>query len=209
MFPEEDYWDMHSIVFRDDYPGYKPDVIEIPHGDGKADAKKRYAHIATKYFTGLWHEKYLAPYLEKAHLLACKAALLANVPAAFMPELAYGALRILDYPPGAESNRHEDFDLFTLLLYRDQPDKFCSEEVSSPALDAIRTMNAQAHLGQLGTAIGLGPATTHWVIPSDEAQHSIVYFSIPNHDAILPDGTTVRDWLNERMARSRTAFKNY
>jgi hypothetical protein len=39
--------------------------------------------------------------------------------------------------------------------------------------------------------------------------HSIVYFSIPNHDAILPDGTTVRDWLNERMARSRTAFKNY
>jgi hypothetical protein len=47
-----------------------------------------------------------------------------------------------------------------------------------------------------------------------------VYFAIPDHDAILPphDGgplgfkvsnCSVRSWLNERMARSRTAFTPY
>lgn len=210
MFTEDDYWHLHSIVFRSDYPGYKPDVIEIPNGDGKADIQKRYAHIATKYLNGIWQEQYLAPYLERAHALACQVASLANVPTAFMPKLSYGALRILEYPPGAESNRHEDFDLFTLMLYRDQTDKFCSDDtLTTSALTAIRTVNPQAHLGELGTAIGMGPATPHWVVPSDKSQHSIVYFAIPDHEASLPDGVTVGDWINERIARSRTALKNY
>jgi hypothetical protein len=35
-----------------------------------------------------------------------------------------------------------------------------------------------------------------------------VYFAIPDHEAPLGEGN-VRDWLNERQARSRTEFKKF
>lgn len=210
MFSKEDYEDLHALVFRSDYPGYKPAVVEIPNGDGKADNEKRYAHVAMKYFARATQAADLFPYLMKAFHLATAAADIANVPKEFMPDLRYGALRILDYPPGAVSNKHEDFDLFTLMLYRDQPECFKADEVEeSRALKRIQLLNKQAHLGQLGEAIALGNATPHEVVASDKRQHSIVYFAIPDHDAVLPNGQTVRDWLNERMARSRTEFKKY
>jgi hypothetical protein len=84
--------------------------------------------------------------------------------------------------------------------------------------DAALVLNRGLHLGELGEAIGLGRATRHSVLPSAYPQHSIVYFAIPDHEARVP-GTysaenpdvemTVREWLNERMARSRTAFAPY
>lgn len=210
MFTEEDYEKLHALVFRSDYSGYKPTVVEIPNGDGKADAEKRYAHVATKYFKTDEQSRDLMPYLVRAHELACYAAGVAAVPQEFMPRIEFGALRVLDYPPGAGSNLHEDFDLFTLMCYRDQPDKFVSKyRQVSVRLAQLRTINAQAHLGQLAYEIGVGPATPHLVLPSDTRQRSIVYFAIPDHDAYLPSGVKVRDWLNERMARSRTVFKAY
>ena len=51
MFSKEDYDRLHSLVFRVDYTGFKPTVNEIPNGDGREDKYKRYAHVATKYFT--------------------------------------------------------------------------------------------------------------------------------------------------------------
>lgn len=210
LFTEDDYNVLHDLVFRPDYPGYKPSVIEIPNGDGKADTDKKYAHVAPKYFATEEQRKALMPYLERAHSRAFDAAWMAGISAKYMPRIEYGALRILDYPPGAVSNRHEDFDLFTLMGYRDQPELFQSDELESgPVIEKIREWNPQAHLGQLGTVIGLGAATPHWVLPSDKRQRSIVYFAIPDHDAILPSGVSVRDWLNVRMARSRTEFKKY
>jgi hypothetical protein len=248
LFTKEEYEALHALVFVPDYSGYKPEVKEIPNGDGKVDADKRYAHVAPKYFKTDAQREALTPYLEKAFNLARAAADLAKVPSAYLPDIRYGALRILDYPPGAVSNLHEDFDLFTLMIYRDQPDRFVSHDEpqlggSSPtrwppgsldpghvepnrivalhpdgsvsrtrpvgeAIRKIRLLNAQAHLGQLGEAIGLGPATPHEVLASETAQHSIVYFAIPDHEAPLGEGN-VRDWLNERMARSRTAFDKY
>jgi hypothetical protein len=210
MFTKEQYDQLNELVFQPDYSGYKPEVKEIPNGDGKVDADKMYAHVAPKYFKTEKQKSDLMPFLEQAHQIATNAAILAKVPPKFMPDIKYGALRILDYPPGSVSNKHEDFDLFTLMMYRDQPDRFLADDIEEgEAIKLIRTINAQAHLGQLGEAIGLGKATPHEVLPSTTRQCSIVYFTIPDHDAILPSGVTVRDWLNERMSRSRTAFDKY
>jgi hypothetical protein len=203
MFTEADYEALHALVFRSDYAGYRPTVVEIPNGDGKVDAEKRYAHVATKYVTTDEQRRQLMPYLERAHEVAIAAAQLADVPTAFLPDIRYGALRILDYPPGSISNRHEDFDLFTLMAWRDQPELFQSDEVEAgAAISQIRSLNPQAHLGQIGELIGLGKATPHWVLPGDR-QRSIVYFAIPDHDSVLPNGMTVRAWLDERLGRSR------
>lgn len=210
MFTESEYERLHSLVFRSDYIGYKPSVIEIPNGDGKADVDKRYAHVAMKYMTTDQQREDLMPFLERAHNLSMQVAYrIIGFPSQYYPDIRYGALRVLDYPPGSVSNRHEDFDLFTLMMYRDQPDQFVSYGDTPPALHVAYQLNPQAHLGQLGAAIGLGEATPHEVLPSPTRQRSIVYFSIPDHDAVLPSGVTVRDWLNERMARSRTEFKAY
>lgn len=210
IFTESDYEALHALVFRPDYPGYKPTVLEIPNGDGKVDAEKKYAHVAPKYLATEQQQYNLMPYLETAHAMAVQAAELAGVPSAFMPDVRYGALRVLDYPPGAISNKHEDYGLFTLMCFRDQPDRFVASDLDAgPVIERIRTLNPQAHLGQLGEAMGLGRATPHEVLPSKTRQRSIVYFVISDHDAVLPDGSTVRAFLNERMARSRTAFKAY
>lgn len=208
LFTDQDYEFLHSQVFRSDYSGYKPSVIEIPNGDGKADVEKRYAHIAKKYFTTDEQWTTLMPYLERAHDLAWEMGRLIGLPNKYMPDIRHSALRILDYPPGSISNRHEDFDLFTLMCYRDQPEMFQSDEVEGGIIiDQLRMFDPQAHLGQLGTVIGLGAATPHWVLPSETRQRSIVHFVIPDHESVLPGDITVRGWLNERMARSRIELK--
>lgn len=149
------------------------------------------------------------PFLLRAHELSLAVAGTLGLPLEYYPDLRYGALRVLDYPPGAISNLHEDFDLFTLMAYRDQPDRFVTHGAESQALTAARKLNRQLHIGQLGQEIGLGLATPHEVLASSTQQKAIVYFSIPDHDTLLPSGVSVRDWLNERMARSRTQFKAY
>ncbi len=210
IFTISDYNVLHSLVFRSDYPGYKPTVKEIPAGDGKVDADKRYAHVASRYFADDWQRAALMPYLEKAHRLAAMVAEDAKIPAQYRPDIHYGALRVLDYPAGAVSHRHEDFDLFTLMMFRDQPQYFSSDDVEAgDTIERIRYFNPQAHLGLLGQEIGLGKATPHQVLPAPDRQRSIVYFAIPDHDATLPSGQTVREWLNAIMTRTRTEFKAY
>lgn len=239
FFDRSEYDMLASIVFRPEYPGWKPDVKEIPNGDGKVD-EKMYAHIAPKYLPGFGtgrERTLLMRALFRAHEVAEKVADELHVPQAFRPDIRYGALRVLAYPPATGiSHRHTDFDLFTVPIYRDQEDKFvryASHDFRDSGynqrrdnFDSADEVAPGLHLGELGEAIGLGGATPHEVLPSDEGQLSIVYFAIPDHDAILTfgspkagalhrDGTqktgdwTVKEWLNERMARSRTAFKAY
>lgn len=205
FFTIEEYLELHSLVFRDDYPGYKPEVKEIPNGDGKVDTK-RYAHVATKYMVTAQQSRALMPFLERAHALAREIASKIDVPWVYMPDLARGALRVLEYGPGDISHLHRDFDLFTLMLYRDQPAYFLTHD---PVPGPLRALNEHGHIGELGQAIGMGVATRHEVLPAPVAQHSIVYFAIPPWEATLSSGVTVKDWLNERMARSRTEFKEY
>lgn len=213
MLTRDDYNTLHALVFREGYPGYKPTVIEIPNGDGKADAEKRFAHVATKYMTGVQGNAVLDHYLRLGHEEATRVAQAIGIPEEFMPDITRSALRVLEYPPGAVSNPHQDFDLFTLMMYRDQPRCFVAHEVDDDinpeAIYALQEKSPLAHFGQLAEAIGFAYATPHEVTASSVVQRSMVYFAIPRWEAVLPSGETVKDWLNGRMARSRTEFKRY
>lgn len=240
IFNERDYEALHRHVFRDGYAGYKPTVKEIPNGDGKVDSEKRFAHVALKYFTpgDDAEAKFLGMYLEEAHAVALRVAEALHLPKPFWPHIEYGALRILDYSPGAVSNKHEDFDLFTLMCFRDDVSRFKVDRLdyyndpqTGSALSVAQKLNRSLHFGQIAEAIGIAKAMPHEVVASKQRQRSIVYFAIPDHNVFLPygsdaartlfnrDGTeakdigvlgvTVKDWLNSRMARSRTEFKAY
>lgn len=215
QFDADDYAALHALVFREDYP-HKPPP-EIPNGDGNVD-RKSYRHVALKYLPGFGNaaeRDLLLSTLYWAHLNAESVYDALGGPPAFRPDIRYGALRVLEYAPGDFSHEHTDFDLFTLALYRDRPDHFHRQgewtDLPTPAL----ALNHGLHLGELGEAIGLGKATRHSVSASTSPQRSIVYFAIPDHEAQLPEGNpdgstiSVRNWLNERMARSRTAFTPY
>jgi hypothetical protein len=246
IFDRKRYDLLNEIVFASEgddehelrYPGYRPEVKEIPNGDGKVDATKRFAHIALKYLDAPGSEwmsdfakRALREALAVAHFEACRVAEALGVPAAFYPRAEFGALRLLEYPPGAGSEEHTDFDLFTVLCYRETPGDLELLEGGDAAHEMIVGRYAKAtdidphlHIGEIGELVGLGPATPHRVPARDYVQRSIVYFAIPDHAARLPrrvEGVsryaqsgeiagvsyapdqTVGEWLKERLARSR------
>lgn len=173
-------------LFDGSYAGYKPNVVEAPNGDDKLDVQKRYLHIATKYDPPPWAREYLRAAFHHTMYIAQRL----NVPAAFWPDIEACALRVLEYPPGADSAEHTDFDLFTFNAYRNKQDV-----VGDPGNGLF--------IGEIGELIGLGKATPHSVPARDYEQHSIVFFALPRHDVVLPSGITVGEWLQERIARSR------
>jgi isopenicillin N synthase-like dioxygenase len=120
----------------------------------------------------------------------------------YAPSYEHCALRVLEYPPGAGSHEHTDFNLFTLMLYRNQPDKFVHDG-RDHIPPSVRKLNEQCHLGEITEILGTGPATKHSVLPSETTQVSAVFFAIPNHEAVLPNGMKVGDWIAERVSRSR------
>jgi len=247
LFTASDYAKIHSLVFRDDYPGYKPNVVESPNGDGKLDTEKRYAHVAEKYLfqqneytiryekaNGFHpsHERdtLLQEYLNKAHDLSIQVAIAIGVPRPFWPVKKYGALRVLEYNGEAVTNPHKDFDLFTLMLYRN--DESCFRYIddtsvgcalpehsfeqrqkslvaqfnSEGALKKAQSLNSQIHFGEILEEIDPNRfvANKHEVVASGGPwQYSIVHFSIPDHSVILPCGIDVAEWLRRRMERSR------
>lgn len=191
IFNRYDYSHLHLLFNDTGYRGYKPSVVEAPNGDGKLDAGKRYLHVAAKYDPPEWALRYLA----RAHWEACRRAEALGIPDAFMPRVADGTLRVLDYPPGAGSARHTDFDLFTITCFRSTMDGLVVGNMERPEL----------YFGELAQEMGLAPATPHAVEGRPHGQQSIVYFAMPNHAAVLPHsgGRTVGEWLQERLARSR------
>jgi hypothetical protein len=195
LFSATDHAKLCSL-FGPEYAGYKPTVAEAPNGDGNVDHGKRYLHVALKYDPPEWARFYLA----RAHWEACRVAEAIGVPDAFYPRVENGTLRVLEYPPGAGSAEHEDFDLFTVHCYRSTPDDFVRTRAVDERADAIRH---GVHIGQIGALVGLGKATPHAVVARDYAQQAIVYFAMPANGARLPSGVTVAEWLADRYARSR------
>jgi isopenicillin N synthase-like dioxygenase len=122
-----------------------------------------------------------------------------------MPNLETSCLRILEYPPGAGSERHTDMDLFTLLAYRDP---FDGLHIENHFGDRIIGMGeAGLHHGELLEEGGFGVATPHQVAARDEWQYSAVYFVLPSHETLFTvsgEVQSVGQWLAERYARSRT-----
>lgn len=178
------------------------------------DASKRYLHIADKYNPPAWARVYQ----DVAYAHAARVAEALKVPREFFPVPSAGALRILEYPVGAGSAEHCDFDLFTVLCWRETPEDLeltrnRFEPGHAEKMRAATELNPGLHIGELGELVGLGPATPHRVPARPYVQRSIVYFALPDHAAILPgtwihdDGSrkpqTVGEWLDERMKRSR------
>lgn len=240
LFTSADYAKIHSLVFQPDYPGYKPNVVESPNGDGVLDTEKRYAHVAEKYLfvqtdltiqhekkTGLHpnHERdsVLRDYLDKAHELSLEVAIKIGVPRPFWPVKEYGALRVLEYNEKATTAPHKDFDLFTLMLYRNLPEYFKyidqvnnntkyedfeTLKSSQKLLKSAQELNAQVHFGDILEEIDPKAflATPHEVVASGGPwQYSVVYFCVPGHEAVLPSGLTIEKWMIERKNRSRYA----
>jgi hypothetical protein len=228
IFSRLDYASLHSLFETPGYAGYRPEVAEAPNGDGKVDVAKRYLHVALKYNPPEW----VLPYLARAHFEACRVAEALDVPDAYYPRVENGTLRVLEYPPGAGSERHTDFDLFTILCWRSTPDDLkidrsgfvekasTSAHVGDAAFKGARQPTAteldpHLHIGEIGEIVGLGPATPHSVPARGYPQYSIVYFAMPANAARLPGhrfmngpvpntpGQTVAEWLKERYARSR------
>ena len=197
IFNASDYARLHALVFSEGYPGYRPNVREVPNGDGRVDAEKRFAHVATKYLaadTDLSRAAALEKYLLVAHARALEIAKYMCVPERLWPALDACALRVLEYPPGVGGERHTDFDLFAVNCYRNQRGAIVGDD-GLPA-------SQEVHLGDLAEIFGLGPAFPHRVLHGlSFAQHSIVYFALPAHDATM----TVGQWLAERVKRSRVA----
>jgi hypothetical protein len=187
-------------------------VVESPDGDGKWDSEKRYAHVAEKYLKEYAGQPNTAidsgilwDYLHQANDRAIEIAIELDVPKDFYPVEKYGALRILEYPPGAVTHPHYDFDLFTLMCYRNIPADFHYLGYCEHLLKA-RELNQQIHFGEILELVAPEyKATRHEVVadPDNQTQYSMVYFAIPDHKAVLPDGQAVKGWLDERMTRSR------
>ena len=196
------------LVFRPDYPGYKPDVKELPNGDGKIDDKK-YAHIALKYLAGfgssIERNTLLRGALPRARARGWRVADAFEVPQAYRPDMRYdGPSGCWTMLPAESSHPHRDFNLFTLQLYRDKPQNLVADLSGIP--EAVQELNKQCVIGEMGGAArARSPATLHQVTPLKKAtQNSIVYFAIPDWDAQLPGiegapGESVKSWLNRRM----------
>ncbi len=196
MFNAERFAAIAECAFAPGYPGYKPNVIEAPNGDGRLDLTKRYTHIAPKYLTKdspavLWDA------FDDAYRLACEYARALHLHHA-LPARSACALRLLEYPAGAGSAKHTDFDLFTVNLWRSDPGA-----IKQAA--CYRHEGSTVHLGELWPLLVSRHdlATEHWVVPRDYPQQAMVFFALPAHDTELPDGRTVGEWLAERIARSR------
>ncbi len=241
LFTASDYAKLSSIVFSPDYPGYKPNVVESPNGDGKKDDLKRYAHVSEKYLTQFTYRapnysdsrnywrlnavrcndiKLLSDYLDQAHDLSLQVAVTLGVPKPFWPVKKYGALRVLEYDGNAVTNPHTDFDLFTLMLYRNDESCFrylensVNEHRPAPvktlehrrSLKKAQELNSQVHFGEILEEIDSKSfrADDHEVVASNGPwQYSCVYFSIPDWESVLPSGVTVGTWIDERIKRSR------
>lgn len=194
LFNAQDYAKLATLFDpRAGFAGYRPNVREIPNGDGKIDLEKRFLHVAPKYNPPAWALAYLA----RAHYEACRIAEALGVPAAFYPRVADGTLRVLEYPAGVGGEQHTDFDLFTVALYRSSPgdlvfDDACDDAEQAHAYrERLLAVNQGLHMGEIGELVGLGPATPHRVTPAPYVQHSIVYFAMPDHAALLPGA---HDW---------------
>lgn len=218
IFSASDYNLLHHLAFLPENKGYDPKKFEAPNGDGKIDYAKRYAHIARKYIELMpirmrEEQQLMHKLLTFAHGQAASIATELGVPQQYMPNMEDGTLRVLEYDHTAGSEPHKDFDLFTLMCYRNLPDFFEyvneSEEDWKQAVTLQRAQkyNGQIHFGEIMELICPSTkANKHKVRPTLQEgihQFSVVYFAMPKLSAVLPSGQTVGQWVDERKSRSR------
>lgn len=205
-----DYHTLYTTVFNpaNNYPGYRPGIIEAPAGNSEWDTGKHYAHISMKYLAaygglGMYHmERLLVDWTNYAKEVAINLGL----PMKWWPHLDDSTIRILAYPAGTTTARHTDFDLFTLPMYRNITDTYEAELGNNPSFVNVDQFN-QLHYGELMELINpvAWQATEHEVHaePHGRTQYSAVFFAMPRLDLTLPSGLLVQEWLDDRKLRSR------
>lgn len=221
IFNALDYAMLHGLAFNERInPGYKPKVKESPNGDGKVDTSKRYAHIARKYIEkmplGAQAERhFFEQVLSKCQQVAISVAVDLGIPEPYWPNLEDSTLRLIEYNESAGAETHCDWpDLFTLMAYRNLPEFFeyvhdTPEEAKQLYVDLNRAhrFNSQIHYGGLMEQIVPGTKPTkHRVRPTNTPgvwQFSAVFFAMPKLSAVLPDGRTVKQYVDEHMAKMR------
>lgn len=188
MFSAYDYAEISEVAFQYTYPGYMSN-IPTRHSSRtpvQYDAKTRYAHLSLRYL-----EEYpsLHKYIKTANNRAIEVASKLKIPKAYFPVEKYGVIRILEYPAGAVSPPHTDFDLFTLMCYRN----------NTASLKYLDKSEPDIMYGELlAVILPEYKATKHQVLPDSETQQSIVYFTMPDHNAVLPNRMSVRNWCSKR-----------
>lgn len=204
MFTASDYARISNIAFTETYRGYMQNTRE---GEQRHISSVMY-NLLDKPDIGISQSEVsiLKSYVKIAHERAVEVAVLLGIPRIFWPHIDSGILRVLEYPPETCNPKHIDYDLFTLMCYRNLPDNFrYVGEQSKDALEIANTLNKQFHFGRLiSTACkGMYHATSHEVIvdASQRTQYSIVYFANPHFDAVLPNGNTVGTWVRNKMNR--------
>lgn len=204
---KEEFNELAHLAFDSEWPGFNPETLEVPNGDGKVDTGKWYSHVAYKYFTARWDggdvrfDPLRVAYM-RCMFLAKRVHRRLGLPQELTPNYYSSCLRFLRYPPGTGSHQHTDFDLFTLSLYRSDPTKLVRGLAGLHEGDD--DISPGIHFGELAEEFDLRTATPHMVVPSKTWAASAVFFALPAMDVRLPDGRTVGEWLKERYARSRT-----
>lgn len=218
IFSPQEYNLLHSLAFAPWNKGYRPEVVEAPNGDGKLDVAKRFAHISKKYLVDVplsrkAEKDIMERALHHAHAIALGLAIDLGVPTEYLPDLEDGTLRVLEYDHTAGAEPHCDFDLFTLMCYRNLPEFFVTvydsetdyQQVTN--LERARKVNEQFHYGEIMELVCPSTkATKHRVMPTGQVgvhQYSLIYFAMPKLSAVLPSGQTVGEWVTERKNRSR------
>ncbi len=212
---------LYNTVFSDAYPGYIPTVQEAPHGDGKWDTGKRYAMIALKYLNqydgpDAW---FMEELLDECVSESRNIAIDLGIPQKYWPNIQDSAIRVLEYPAFSLSAAHTDFDLFTMMLYRNRMENFVYTQPawaghgkcapvnhrSSTLLAEMKETHPGLHFGELMELINpaVYKATKHEVTSTPLTQYSCIFFAMPRLDVHLPDGMLIADWLKERKGRSR------
>ncbi len=200
----KEYFDrVAEYAFSAANKGWRPEIQESPNGDGVWDTNKRWAHLAPKYFDA--STPFLARSLHQQYSeAATRACRLLELPEEFYPGPDC-TIRVLNYPAGATTAPHLDFDLFTLSMYRDvDAFRYLDDSDQDPELLRAREQFPGIHFGELLSEISPRfKATKHEVVATDEVQNSCVFFVLPSWAAKLPSGLTVGEWVEERKARSR------
>lgn len=199
---QEEFENISEFAFSEQNPGYRPNIIESPHGDGVWDVEKKYAHIAPKYLSGFEKTSVFDVYakcIDVANDICEKIGI---------PEKYWAGtdstLRVLHYPPGSTTAPHTDFDLFTICMYRNKPESFIYlNGEDDELLQKARNISPGIHFGELMSEINNSKATKHEVTATDDWQYSAVFFVVPPHDSILPSGLSIGEWIDERKNRSR------
>jgi hypothetical protein len=136
-------------------------------------------------------------YFQEAYEEACRVCSELDVPWHLMPYKDSCCMRILDYPEGAGSAEHTDFDFLTIQLYRDHLAGFVRTGTVEQSDESI---SSGIHFGEMAEVAGFRKAMPHYIKCGMPRQKSIVFFVLPNPDSAL---ITAGEWLKERYARSR------